>query len=241
MWEHNSFLTLTYNAEYLPKTGSLERDALSLFIRRTRAHFMRSDFRYFGCGEYGENFGRPHYHTLLLGLDFQDKQFWKFNESGEEKLYISKTLQQLWPYGHSYIGSVTFKSAAYVARYCTKKVGGEAATEHYKKANTQTGEIYDIEPEFMRCSLKPAIGKKWFDKYKSDLDKGFITFEGVRTKTPRYYDKLYAKADEYRSVMQKAERSLQHDDLHPDFTLDRLRDKEACKIYAIKTLKRTEK
>lgn len=235
--DENSFLTLTYSDSHLPTGGTLDKNALSLFIKRTRKMYPSRKLSYFGCGEYGEKLGRPHYHVLLFGLDFPDKYTSHETEQGH-LVHTSPTLDKLWPFGQHLIGKVSFESAAYVARYCTKKIGGELAEEHYKRVDTLTGEIHDIEPEFMRCSLKPAIGKRWFEKYGQDINKGFLTHKGQKIPTPKYYEKLLAESDEYRSVMLKSERALARDSLDPDFTLDRLRVKEDCKIYQIQTLKR---
>ena len=48
------------------------------------------------------------------------------------KYYTSSDLQVLWPYGYSAIGDLTFESAAYVARYCTKKITGKIADDYYQ-------------------------------------------------------------------------------------------------------------
>ena len=34
-----------------------------------------SKIRFFQCGEYGELYGRPHYHACLLNFDFPDKEY----------------------------------------------------------------------------------------------------------------------------------------------------------------------
>ena len=91
---------------------------------------MPPKIRYYMAGEYGELYRRPHYHACLFGIDLADKQYFCKSPTGE-KLYISKTLQALWPMGHITIGAVTFESAAYVARYVMKKINGQQQKEHY--------------------------------------------------------------------------------------------------------------
>ena len=114
MHTSNCFLTLTYSDKHLPPYGSLDRKAFPLFMKRLRKAYPDDRIRYYHCGEYGAETRRPHYHSLLFGFDFPDKEFWK--DRGEYKTWRSPTLENLWPFGLSEIGSVTHKSAGYVAR-----------------------------------------------------------------------------------------------------------------------------
>ena len=43
------------------------------------------------CGEYGENFERPHYHCILFNHEFDDKYFWRFKNG--YRCYRSETLE----------------------------------------------------------------------------------------------------------------------------------------------------
>ena len=49
-------------------------------------------------------------------------------------------LSRLWSFGRHWIGDVTFESAAYVARYCTKKITGRMAGSHYERIDKLSGE-----------------------------------------------------------------------------------------------------
>lgn len=128
--EASSFLTLTYRDESLPLDGGLEVRAVQLFLKRLRKKLEPARVRFYACGEYGDSNARPHYHILLFGYDFPDKTVWRKSSSGF-LLYRSKILEELWPFGHSEIGSVTPATGAYVARYCLKKVTGPPADDHY--------------------------------------------------------------------------------------------------------------
>lgn len=139
------------------------------------------------CGEYGDETSRPHYHALIFGYDFPDKI--KFKGEGNKSLYISEELQRLWSNGLSSIGEITFQSAAYVSRYCTKKINGKNAEEHYKSLDLSTGEIHNIIPEYSTMSRRPGIGKKWYEKYKEEIfpfDE--IIVNGHPVQPPKYYD-----------------------------------------------------
>lgn len=191
MHEQNCYITLTYADE--TSASSLHYPDFQKFMRRLRKHF-KGKIRFYMAGEYGEDFGRPHFHACLFGIDFDDKKY--LAKVGNFKLYRSPTLEKLWPYGFSSIGSVTFESAAYVARYIMKKINGDLADDHYQVVDLEKGEIVRREPEFCHMSLKPGIGFPWLQKYSSDIySDGQVVVRGKKCKPPRYYDKKYSKVD----------------------------------------------
>ena len=61
--KQNCFITLTYNDDNLPYPPTSIRP-LQLFMKRLRKRFG-AGIRFYACGEYGEKFGRPHYHACL--------------------------------------------------------------------------------------------------------------------------------------------------------------------------------
>lgn len=193
----NCFITLTYK----DAPPSLCYRDFQLFMKRLRKVFPK--VRFYMCGEYGENFERPHYHACLFGMNFPDRV--KFGR----KLYRSALLERLWPHGFSSIGDVTFESAAYVARYIMKKVTGDLADEHYSYGvDPDTGEILRREPEFCHMSLKPGIGAAWLHRYVSDVyPDGKMVVRGSESSPPRYYDKLFRRIDRREFEYMKSERS----------------------------------
>lgn len=192
MYDLNCFVTLTYSDEFLPSNGSVDPNAPVLFMERLRKKFG-PDIRSFGCAEYGEKLSRPHYHLCIFNFDFLDKKEW--SKSNENKLYISKDLQDLWPYGHTTVGDLTFESAAYVARYVTKKITGKTAPEHYERPGPTPGEIYDLLPErSVSVSRMPGIGRPWLEKYADFvLNNDFVVSRGKRVRPPKYYDRILEK------------------------------------------------
>ncbi|AXH76421.1 MAG: replication initiator protein [Microviridae sp.] len=187
--EANAFITLTYDDSSLPPGGSLVYADFQKFMKRLRKR-TRVKISFYVGGEYGEELMRPHFHACLFGYDFPDKEYFKKSASGE-KLYTSKLLESLWPFGLSSVGSVSFESAAYIARYCMKKVNGDLAKAHYEVI-TEDGEIIDRLPEFNHMSLKPAIGKRWLEKFQTDVfPRDYVVMNGVKTKPPKYYDRLF--------------------------------------------------
>lgn len=190
----SSFLTLTYDDEHVPYGGTLHKPDLQKFFKRLRQRIAPQKVRYFACGEYGDKTDRPHYHVCLFGYHFPDRVLWR--ERDGFKLYTSELLSEVWPKGFHTIGNLTVDTAAYTARYCMKKINGEKADEHYSRIVESTGELIRIEPEFAVMSLKPAIGKEWFDKYSSDVyPHGAAVFKGREMRSPKYYDALFERID----------------------------------------------
>jgi len=191
--QDNAFITLTYSDSNLPRGGSLDYSDFQNFMKRLRKR-VGTKVRFYCGGEYGQEQMRPHFHACLFGYDFPDKLYYKKTESGES-IYTSKLLESLWPLGLSSIGNVTFQSAAYIARYCVQKVTGDLAEAHYRVI-TDDGEIIDRVPEFNHMSLKPGIGKPWLEKFRTDVfPRDYVVVNGVKTKPPKYYDRLFEKED----------------------------------------------
>ncbi|WNK12595.1 MAG: replication initiator protein [Microvirus sp.] len=192
LYESNCFLTLTYSPKHLPAFGSLDYDAPVKFMKDLRKVYGPG-IRSYGCAEYGSEFTRPHYHLCIFNHDFSDKVLWSNRD--DNPLYTSKALSDLWPLGHSTIGDLTFESAAYVARYVTKKITGRRAESHYETHDPKTGEIFTRPPERSICvSRMPGIGREWLEKNaRYILNNDFIISRGKRVRPPKYYDRLLEK------------------------------------------------
>ena len=109
----NSFVTLTYNDTNLPANNCVSVRELQLFMKRLRKRFG-AGIRFYGCGEYGDLTGRPHYHICLFNFSPPDLTLYKI--TNDQRLYSSKSLDTIWGKGYTLTGDVTFQSAAYVAR-----------------------------------------------------------------------------------------------------------------------------
>lgn len=185
LYEHNCFLTITYAPENLPEDGSLSVAHHQKFMKDLKNNIRykygkaaAKKIRFFMCGEYGEDLGRPHYHYCLLNFDFEDKYFHRLAERGEP-VFRSSMLEKIWPYGFSEIGEVNFDTAAYVARYITKKITGPSSEGHYQGKH----------PEFTCMSRNPGIGAPFYDRFSSDIyPVGKITLpSGATRPPPRFY------------------------------------------------------
>lgn len=226
MHEANSFVTLTYDDEHIPKSGSLVYGDFQAFMRRVRKRLGK--VRFYMCGEYGDTLGRPHYHVLLFGIGFPDRSYLRKLPSGA-KLYTSEVLQQLWPLGYSSIGDVTFESAAYVARYICKKVTGDLAAAHYSRVDPHTGELSFLVPEFCHMSLKPGIGAGFLRKFQMDIfPHDYVIVRGMKCKVPKYYSDLLSLSDPvlHEDVLANRELMAQSLELKEDATYARLKVRE---------------
>lgn len=231
MHDQNSFITLTYNPENLPSDLSLHKDDFQKFMKRLRKYLSKKGIKisYYMCGEYGELYQRPHYHVCIFGWYPDDYRLWRIRDG--VKLYISPTLQKLWPYGFITVGDVTYESAAYVARYVVKKYTGDMGVEFYG----------DRLPPYTNMSLKPAIGQRFFEKYSEEIyERECVIIKGnMKAKIPRYYDNIYDRyyGDGAFDIMVKQKRELSSEcrfiKLPVEYTLRRVVDRaKVCEVKA---------
>lgn len=239
LYDRNSFVTLTYDDSNLPVGGTLKYDDFQRFMKRLRKR-VKSPVRFYMGGEYGEQLMRPHYHACLFGYDFPDRVYYRRTSSGE-KIYTSKLLESLWPYGLSSIGDVTFQSAAYIARYCVQKVTGDLAESHYRVI-TDDGEVIDRVPEFNHMSLKPGIGSRWLAKFQTDVyPRDYVVINGVKTKPPKYYDVLFERENPgvFSELVAQRELDGYVQQLAGEHSNARLAVKEQIQVARVSMLKRS--
>lgn len=243
--ERNCFITLTYNDEALEnwktrgipayRRYSVHVDEFQRFMKRLRKR-IGADVRVFYCGEYGDKYGRPHYHAILFNFDFEDKIPWK--RSNDQLLYRSALLEKCWPHGYSSVGSATFESAAYCARYCLKKVTGEASRKMYVCVHEDTGEVLEHWPPFAQMSK--GIGKEWFEKFRRDAyPHDAVWLRGRWMRPPKYYDGLYEVEFPDDMVRIKEQRKDAAEKHAADQTSRRLRVRERVQLSALERLPRT--
>lgn len=179
MHENNCFITLTYSDENL-KSDRLIYSDFQKFMKKLRK-LQNDPMGVFVTGEYGDKTKRPHWHAIIFNWIPNDLKYFRSNERGD-KIYKSAHLEKLWGHGHAEVGSVTFQSAGYVARYAAKKLG---------HGNDQDHSYHPISKK----SSKHAIGKKWLEKYWPDVFSygRCILKDGTEVPIPRYYEKWFAK------------------------------------------------
>lgn len=217
----NSFVTLTYRdplecnheqlfrGDYVPHDWSLNDRDLELFMKRLRRFFEPQRIRFFACGEYGRKckhgvdlrrvscplcrVGRPHFHAALFNCSFPDLVAYHSDHSITR--WTSPTLERLWRKGFVDVAPLTYESGAYIAGYILKKMTGVKGHDQYLSVDLE-GEITFLEPEFVRMSRNPGIGKEWFDKYFTDVfpsDEIPVPGKGVVRGVPRFYAERFGE------------------------------------------------
>lgn len=263
----NSFITLTYRdpeictteellqEKHIPSDWSLQKSHYQKFMKRLRKARPSSKLKYFHCGEYGNicrhginlekvkcplcNVGRPHYHSILFNCSFSDLEPYGSAPDGRT-LYSSPELEKIWGYGHVDVGEVNWQSAAYVARYCLKKINGVNAADHYL-AVEHDGTITELEPEY--ATMSNGLGAQWYEKYKSDLwpsDEVPVVGQGVIKKVPRYYEeKLKAVDEDLHAYIKEKRLEFRMENAH-EYTAERLHSKYRVKKAQTSTLLKRE-
>lgn len=186
------FVTLTYNTTHIPITRnkymSLRRKDFQDFMKRLRSlqeyhkeelgekYKYQDPIKYYGCGEYGDQRKRPHYHAIILNADPDlIQRAWMKQPPGSPA--GTKT-----PIGSIYIGDVTTSSIAYTCKYLDKKVDGQRKMRHDRD---------DRESEFsmMSKNLGASYLTKEVIKYHRGVpERNYLhgTF-GKKVPIPKYY------------------------------------------------------
>jgi hypothetical protein len=245
MHDENCFITLTYDDEHLPYGGSLDKTHLQKFKKRLRDKIAPTKIRTFDAGEYGDQKGRPHYHSIIFGWNPRDRELVRESKKGGKILrdYTSETLTKIWGMGKTEVADFTTQTAGYIARYAIKKVTGDRKQEHYERLVTTTGEIIQAEPEFITMSSRPGIGRKWIEKYVTDVypwDE--VIIDGKPRPVPKYYDDYFEKINPEEMERIKIERVIYAKEHAENYTEDRLRSRAIIQSQKVKNqLRRTLK
>ena len=169
-----SFVCFTYSDANLPVNGSLCKSDLQLFIKDLRRysvyHKYNSNFKYIACGEYGDTFGRPHYHVVFIGLS---------------DVEINTVASKCWTKGLIDVGALGQGGLRYVLKYCEKSVGGKLAQSLY--------ENNDLQRPFLMHSVN--LGKQYILDNFEDISAHNFTylFRGERVPLPKYLRNKYDK------------------------------------------------
>lgn len=107
------FCTFTFANEFL-EDNELSKIDMQHYIRRLRKALPDCRIKYLICGEYGELYGRKHYHAIL----YFDK-------------YIDfKVVSDCWTFGLVDIAPFSLARAGYVAKYSVKQIGSRDEIDH---------------------------------------------------------------------------------------------------------------
>lgn len=181
--EKSCFVTLTYDEEYVPER--VKRSDVQEFIKALRNRGV--ELRYFGSAEYGTENRRPHYHLILFGYEPFDMKL--YSKSNGFFLYTSTTLSSIWRKGFVLVGSLSFESAGYVARYATKKLKDDDS--------------------FLMMSNRPGIGYQYYLDHASEMVKEGVIYGSFGSRSsmpiPRYFDSKLREdfPEEYSKLVEK--------------------------------------
>lgn len=184
-YEHPAsvFVTLTYDDTHVPKDGCLRKKDLQDFIKRLRWEVSPRKIRYYGVGEYGEGFGRPHYHCIVFGMS-----------TLEEESIKKAWMDSGYSIGYVYVGTVESASVSYVLGYMMKRL---TVDNEYTRRKLNGKAL-----EFAVMSRKPGIGfgvvERFIRAYNTNGGKeaikkiGWIA-EMFRTEKTAYHVGRYLK------------------------------------------------
>lgn len=168
--EGAAFWTGTYDEKHVPPT--LSRQHYAAFIKRLRARLAgrkpARTIRHFGCGEYGEENGRPHCHSIIFGADARDEDL----------------LRECWNKGTIDVENATPATINYVAGYVQKKYGDVYSQHKRGEQVDQWGEVYTYQPPFIQMSRRPGIGghaRQWPSSWKE-----YAIYDGIKIPVPRF-------------------------------------------------------
>lgn len=136
------FLTLTYDDNHLPYFNSVpcfDKKQVRNFIKRLR--YALPKFKFFLTCEYGDHYGRPHYHALIFLHDYEPLHV------------VSSIVAKCWPFGYTTTYQANDSCMAYCAKYTLKN-----DAYLFKDLDNKN----PIKP-FRLWSLRPGIGSSAID------------------------------------------------------------------------------
>lgn len=175
-----AFVTFTYDDYEIPLNHfgepTLRRSDLVLYIKNLRRQLdyhgypplCFKNFQYYAVGEYGDRFGRPHYHVLFFGLDFHE---------------CRNIFLKVWKKGLIDSLPILDGGIRYVLKYMDKQQFGDKKKEMYD----------DNELEAPFSSLTTGIGNGlFFSQYNYIRANGtYKNLAGKDRPIPPYYRDLF--------------------------------------------------
>lgn len=177
LYADNAFLTLTYAEDPV----SLEPADLRAFMKALRKRIEPMRVRFYGVGEYGDLYGRPHFHVALFGYPTCLRPG---RRRGECECKACAPIRRAWVDSKSrqrgFVMNLPLEmgSARYIARYVVKKM-----------TRTDDPRLGNRHPEFARMSLKPGIGAGVLDTVAKTITRyKLLTAQGDVPVTLRHGD-----------------------------------------------------
>lgn len=209
MQQHSSavFTTLTYNNDNCPP--QLHYADFQSWLKRLRERLRPTTarpIRFFACGEYGEQRGRPHYHAILYGVDQSSDQL----------------IEETWGLGNTRTRTADDASLGYTAGYTAKKLCTRREISYVEKVDAETGEFLGYERRittlqrdrftdelvavtapFLKMSRRPGIGghaRHWPESWRE-----FAIYNGHKVSVPRYLHEAWKANSTPQDIEQLAQ------------------------------------
>jgi hypothetical protein len=191
--EKNCFITLTYDEQHVGSNDLKDNDFTQFQkdIRRVygqaqycpinRRHWKKNvksythkHFKFIQTGEYGEDFGRKHYHGVIFNHNFSDLYHTGFFSDKGNPIYSSHELSSIWKKGNVQVEMLTHDLALYVGKYITQGWDDDPSDNR--------------KPQY--SSSSHGIGLTWLKKYYKDLlGLGKVALPDRDSPIPRYFHK----------------------------------------------------
>lgn len=177
--QSSHFLTLTYDDSTVPVGDdclSLCKRDVQLFTKKLRVA-NGSKLRYYTVGEYGTRTQRPHYHSIMFGL---------------ERPALDR-ISDIWALGNVHVGDVTPASIHYVTKYVINREGpavqGREPPFTVMSRRPGIGAVY--------CSTHK--------NYHREAKRYYSQQCGIYARLPRYYKDKFFTQEEKREMAETAE------------------------------------
>jgi len=198
----NVFITLTYDDEHVGYNDladnhfkQFQKDFRRVYgeaqycplnrknWKKNYRSYTHKQFKFIQTGEYGDRYGRKHYHAIIFNHSFTDMVFTGFYSDKGNPIYTSAQLRSLWKNGNVQCEQITFNLALYVGKYITD--------------GWDDDELFHPETGLIRkkpySSSSHGIGLTWLKKHWRDLLKvGKVMLRDRDTPIPRYFKKKMA-------------------------------------------------
>lgn len=159
-----AFVTLTYDAKYVPDTGVCKTH-VQKFMKRLRK-VAGDKLRYYAVGEYGTRTGRPHYHLIIFNYDIAEK-----------------VLRKVWPFGLTHVGKVTEASIKYTTKYCIQR---NTFPSGLSKPFALMSRGYGLGGHYLTDDMIA------WHRNKNGEPRAYSFIHGIKGRLPRYYkDKIW--------------------------------------------------
>ena len=221
-FRHCFFITLTYAPEFLPHfvpvrydtrtgelfdfvevsqehTGLLNPEHLVSFMKRLRTYY-KLDCKAFLCGEYGDDYSRPHYHLIFYSdLNWQDcvnavRRAWSMkcpselrHKPGSFVVKDGKYCTWRRSFGRIEVKPVNMRRIRYCAKYVCKDTDTPHEIKKFGRASCRLGSAFLLSAE-----CRAVRQNKRLFAYTQD---------GKRASLGRYFTHRIFRKDELRDCV----------------------------------------